>query len=222
MSTTHTWIRGVVAAVFVAGLPAAALAQSPGVEVTVAVLADGGASSGTTRAELLDPSGNPFVLFEASHRTTRSVGGEVGLGFRLASAWLVEVAGSWSRPSLESRIANDFEGVEEQTASMRLDRFALGVAAVRRFGDGRATPYATAGVRWLRDLTDDRALVDDGLAAHAGAGLKYGLRTGRPGWLGHIALRAEARVTMRRGGLTVGEAGTRWSPSLLAGLVIAR
>ncbi|GEM_PF-5225316 len=58
--------------------------------------------------------------------------------------------------------------------------------------------------------------------AHVGDGLKYWVREGRPGWLGHIALRAEARLALRRGGITPGDAGNRWSPTVAAGIVIAR
>jgi hypothetical protein len=69
-------------------------------------------------------------------------------------------------------------------------------------------------VGWFRELTTDRALVDDGVAAHVGGGLKY--------WLGNIAFRADVRLVMRQGGIELGDTGLRWSPAASAGLVIAR
>lgn len=204
-------------------LPAAAYAQSPKVELTVAAVADGASPAGTTRAELIDPSGNPFTLFEATHRTTLAPGLEGGVNWRVTQRWALGVTGSWSRPDFETRIFDDAEGAEPVTAALGMDRFTVELGIERRFGtSARWQPYARLAAGWLRELADDRALADGGVAAHVAGGLKYWVREGRPGWLGHIALRADARLALRRGGITLGDAGNRWSPTVAAGIVIAR
>lgn len=204
-------------------LPASAFAQSPRLELTVGAVVDGASSAGVTRADLVDPAGNPFTLFEAKHRTTWGPGLEGRVGWRVTDRWAVALAGSWSRPDFETRISGDVEDADPVTAALGMDRFTVELGVERRFGtSARWQPYARIAAGWLRELADDRALADSGVAAHAGGGLKYWVREARPGWLGHIALRAEGRLTLRRGGITLGDAGNRWSPTVTAGMVIAR
>lgn len=205
-------------------LMGATLAEAqPRVEVTVGAAAHGASSAGTTRATLTNPVGDPLVLFAAEHQTRRALGLEGAVAVRLSPAWMVELSGAWSRPTLETRVSDDFEGADPVTLSSGTQRFTVLLGAVRQFGRrGRVVPYARVEAGWLRELTSDRALVENGVAAHAGAGLKYWVREAPSGWLGRIAFRAEGRLAMRRGGLTLGDAGTRWSPALSAGLVFAR
>lgn len=212
---------GLVACVIVQATPASA--QTPKIEFTIAAVVDGASSAGVTHAELVDPSGNPFTLFEAKHRTTWAPGLEGRVDWRVTDRWAVGVTGSWSRPDFETRISGDAEGADPVTAALGMDRFAVELGVERRFGTStKWQPFARVGAGWLRELADDRALADSGVAAHVGGGLKYWVREGRPGWLGHIALRAEARLTLRRGGITLGDAGNRWAPTVAAGMVIAR
>jgi len=195
----------------------------PRVEMTVGAVANGPSSAGTTRATLTNPSGAPLVLFQAEHRTRPSLGLEGGVAVRLLPGWMVELSGAWSRPTLETRVFDDFEGADPVTLVSGTQRFTVLLGAVRQFDRrGRLVPYARVEAGWLRELTSDRALAENGVAAHAGAGLKYWVREAQSGWLSHVAFRAEGRLAMRRGGLTLGDAGTRWSPALSAGLVIAR
>jgi hypothetical protein len=115
------------------------------------------------------------------------------------------------------------EDAGDTVLSLGLHRFSAEAAVVRHFGrGGAAEPYVRAGLGWFRELTTDRALVDDGVAAHAGAGVKYWLREGRPGFFGHVALRGEARVRVHRGGIRLGDTGTGWAPAVSVGLVVAR
>lgn len=204
-------------------MPVAAHGQTRTVEFAVGPVVSGASSAGVTRAQLLNSGGVPVTLFEATHRTSVGIGVEAGLLYRWRPAFAVEVSGSWTRPDLETRISDDFEGAGDASLSLGMHRFSSDVAIVRHFGRrGAAEPYVRAGGGWFRELTTDRALVDDGLAGHVGAGLKYWVREGRPGVLGHIALRADVRLIVRRGGIELGDAGTRWSPSAAAALVIAR
>lgn len=204
-------------------MPLAAQAQTARLEFAVGAAVSGASSAGSTRADLLDSAGNPVTLFEATHRTSVGVGVDAGLLYRLRPRLALEFSGSWTRPDLETKIGGDFEGADDTTLSLGMHRFSAEVATVRHFNRrGAAEPYVRAGVGWFRELTTDRALVDDGLAGHVGAGFKYWVRDGQPGWLGQIALRAEGRLVMRHGGIELGDTGLRWSPAASAGLVIGR
>jgi hypothetical protein len=206
-----------------AAIPVAAQAQPRKIELAIGALASGASSASVTRAELIDSAGNPVTLFEATHRTSVGVGVDAGLLYRWRPAIAVELSGSWTRPDLETRISDDFEGADDTALSLGMHRFSAELAAVRHFGRrGAAEPYVRAGVGWFRELTTDRALVDDGLTGHAAAGLKYWVREGRRGLFGHLALRTDVRLVMRRGGLALGEVSTRWSPAVSASLVIGR
>ncbi len=217
----RVWLTLAVGAV--ALFPNVAHAQTPTLEFIVGTTLDGPSSAGTTRAELLDPAGNPVTLFEAKHRTTSTIGLAGAVSYRIRPRLALELSGGWTRPDFESRITDDFEGATNTTLALGMHRFTVEVSAVRRFGRrGAIEPYARVGAGWLRELTRDRALVDDGVAAHVGAGMNYWLREGRPGWLGDVALRADVRFSVRRGGIALGDAGTRWSPDLVVGLVVGR
>lgn len=214
------WVTIVVVALFT---PSALHAQTPKLEFTIGTTINGPSSAGTTRAELLDSAGNPVTLFEAEQRTTSAIGLAGAISYRLRPRLALEVSGGWTRPDFESRIVDDFEGADDTTLTLGAHRFTVELSAVRHFGRrGALEPYARLGAGWLRELTRDRALVDDGIAAHVGGGAKYWMREGRPGWLGDVAIRADVRLTVRRGGISLGETGTRWSPDLVVGVVIAR
>lgn len=204
-------------------LPIAAHAQTRKIEVALGAAVSGASSAGATRAELLDSAGNPVTLFEATHRTSVGLGLDGGLMYRLGPGVALELSGSWTGPDLETHISRDFEGAAGTTLSLGMHRFSAEAAVVRHFGRrGAAEPYLRAGGGWFRELTTDRARVDDGVAAHVGGGLKYWVHESGTGWLGHLALRADVRLVMRHSGITLGDPGTRWSPSASAGLVIAR
>lgn len=203
-------------------VPFTAHAQTRKIELTVGAAASGAASAGTATVELLGSGGAPVTLFEAAHRTSVGLGADAALMYRVRQSLALELSGSWTRPDLETGISDDVEGAGDTTLSLGMHRFSAEVAAVRHFGRrGGAEPYVRAGAGWFRELTSDRALVDDGVAGHVGAGVKYWLRE-RPGVLGHLAFRADVRLAARRGGIDRGEAGIRWSPGATVGLVIAR
>jgi hypothetical protein len=203
--------------------PTAVHGQTPKIEFIVGTTLNGPSSAGTTGAELLGSAGNPVTLFESTQRTTSAIGLAGAVSYRIRPRFALELSGGWTRPDFESRVTDDFEGATDTTLALGAHRFTAELAAVRHFGRrGSIEPYARIGAGWFRELTRDRTLVDDGVAAHVGGGLNYWLREGQPGWLGDVALRADVRLVIRRGGIAMGAASTRWSPDVVAGVVIAR
>ncbi|GMV21093.1 MAG: hypothetical protein AMXMBFR57_10420 [Acidimicrobiia bacterium] len=198
-------------------------AQTPRWELTPSLVVDGPASMGTTRAVIEAPSGADIVLFTAESRSTTGLGAALQVSHRLGARWRVGVNGSWSRPSIETHITGDLEGADDETATVGLHRFVIAAQVERTLARrGKAEWVVGAGAGWLRQLTSDRAVTGNGFAAHAGGGLKYWMRDGQPGWLGRIALRVDARLALRRDGVSSGDQDLHWSPQAFAGLVIAR
>jgi hypothetical protein len=208
-------------AVLMVAAPAAA--QSPKVEVTLGTVITGRASAGDVDATLIDTGGNPLTLFKTSNRITPGIGIEGAVSLRLRPRLRLEVAGSWVNADLESRVSGDFEGAPPITATSGLHQFAADASVIRQFTRrGRWDPFVRAGAGWLREMTSDRALVENGLSVNVGGGIKYWVRESQPGLFGRLALRVDVRLAARRGGITFGDAGTRLTPVFAAGIVFGR
>jgi hypothetical protein len=192
-----------------------ASAQTPKVEVTFGGVASGAGSAGDVNAILIDSSGNAMSLFRTANRVAPGVGAELHVAVRVRPQWQLELSGSWLKADLESTITSDFEDADTLTASQGLNQFTVEGSAMYRFSRrGKVDPFLRIGGGWLREITSDRALVANGLSANLGGGIKYRL--------GRVALRVEARLAVRHGGIAFGDAGTRLAPVVAAGLVIGR
>lgn len=201
----------------------AASAQTPRVEVTLGGVVAGPASTGDVNATLIDSGGNALTLFKSSNRVTTGMGAEAQVAVRIRQRLFVELSGTWVPTHMETRVTSDLEGAAPIAARLGVHQFtvegSLQYVFARR---GRWDPFVRGGAGWLRELTTDRAVVENGFGANLGGGIKYWVRESRPGLFGRLALRAEVRLVARRGGLAFGDAGTRLAPMFAAGLVIGR
>lgn len=201
----------------------AASAQTPRVEVTVGAVVSGRASAGDVNATLIDSGGNPLTLFKTTNRVTTGMGAEAQVAVRIRQRLLAELSGTWVPTRLETRVASDLESAAPITARLGLHQFTVEGSLQYRFSRrGRWDPFVRGGAGWLRELTTDRALVENGLSVNLGGGIKYWVRESGPGVFGRLALRAEVRLVARHGGIAFGDAGTRLAPMFAAGLVIGR
>lgn len=218
-------VRGarIVLLVFMVASPSVAAAQTSRVEVTLGGVVSGRASAGDANATLVDSGGSVLTLFTTSNRVTTGAGAEAQVAVRIRQRLLVELSGSWLKTNLETRVTSDLEDATPITASLGLHQFTVEGSLNYRFARrGRWDPFVRGGAGWLRELTTDRALVENGLSANFGGGIKYWVRESRPGLFGRLALRAEVRLVARHGGIAFGDAGTRLAPMFAAGLVIGR
>jgi hypothetical protein len=192
-----------------------ASAQTRKVELGLGAVASGAGSAGDVNATLIDSSGNPLVLFRTENRVAPGLGAELHLAVRVKPRVSVELSGSWLKADLESRVTSDFEDAPSMTTSQGVNQFTVDSSVVYRFARrGKVDPFLRAGAGWLREITSDRALVENGLSANLGGGIKY--------WMGRVAIRVEARLAVRHGGIAFGDAGVRLAPVIAAGLVIGR
>lgn len=141
---------------------------------------------------------SPFTLFETDSTLGGAVRAELGVLVPVGRGIAAEVIASGARPTLSTTIRRDAEGAPATTASERLDEYMLGLRVTydvpwRKWGR-RAQPYVAAGGAYLRQLHQDRVLVESGQAWMAGAGVRWWLRgagarrqrplglTGEVGW----------------------------------------
>ena len=196
-----------------AALPSQALAQSSRWQAGVAGVFTGSASAGTVEATLIDPTGAPFTLYRTTNRILSGWGAEGQVARRLSDRWRLELAIGWNKTDFESEISSDFENVPAVSASQAVDQFTGELAlAYRLVQRDRFEMFLRAGGGGFREVTSDRALVDNGWRASAGGGALIRVR-------GRLALRAEARMLARGKGIAFGDARRRLSPSVVAGLV---
>ena len=207
----------------VAALTTPALAQPARVEVGVGAVFNGAADAGAVDANLLDPAGGSLKLFQTTNRIASGWGAEGLVSTRLGARVRLELAVGWGSADFETQISNDLEDAPELSVTQKVNQFAGELAlAYRVVQRGRLDVFVRAGGGGFREITSDRALVDNGWRASVGGGTQIRLREAASGWLGRLALRADLRLQARGGGIAFGDSGTRLSPSVFAGLVIGK
>lgn len=123
-------------------------------------------------------------LFRSRSELERSPGIVARVGVRLTSILQAESSIAFDRTRLATRITGD-EEAPDTTVTEPLTRYLLEaglVADLARWRAGRVSPFATAGIGYLRQLHDGHTLVDTGASYYVGGGLDYLLNlTGAPG-----------------------------------------
>ena len=211
------------AVLLVAALTSPALAQSARVEVGIGGVYNGAADAGSVDATLLDPAGGSLKLFETTNRIGAGWGAEGLISTRLANRLRLELNIGWGRTDFETQVSSDFENAAPLTVTQTVNQYSGELALAYRVVQGdRFDVFVRAGGGGFREITTDRALVDNGWRASVGGGTQVRLREGSSGWLGGIALRADVRLQARGGGIAFGDSRRRLSPSVFAGLVFGQ
>jgi len=164
-----------------------------------------------------------FTLFTAESSLQAARRAELAIAVPVTRTLSVEVLGTSARPILATSIGRDAEGAPATTVSERVEDYTVGGRVVYDLPGlsigSRARPYVVAGGAYLRQLHEDRVLVESGQVWTAGAGVRVwlrGARQGRP-----LGLTAEVSWHRRTGGITFKDSG-RLLPSvslrLFAGL----
>lgn len=202
---------------------APALAQEARVKVGIGGTFSGAASAGTSDVVLLDPSGGSLVLYRTTNRITSGRGVEGLVSMKLRDRFRVELGIGWVRSKFETRISGDFEDVPGLSLTQKVNQYTAEAALVWRVMQrNRFDVFVRGGAGGYREITTDRALVDNGWRATVGGGTQVRLSAAPSGWLGRLALRADVRLQVRGGGIAFGDSGPRLSPVLFAGLVIGQ
>jgi hypothetical protein len=159
------------------------------------------------------------LVFRTSTKLEQAVCPEAKVVVGLTSTIDAEGAVAFGRTHLSTSITIDPEA-PSATVSTPLTLYLLqgGVAAhLARWQRGRAAPFASGGIGYLRQLHDGHALVQNGKSWYVGGGLRYPLKGGTARGLNSAALRLELRATILPGGSTV-DGATHVLPTVIAGV----
>jgi hypothetical protein len=168
----------------------------------------GGYDIGDATAELrgntVGSNAPPFTLFRAESSVDATAGMEGRVGYVIARDLMVDVGVSYQRPGLTAKLSSDDEAAAVALDAERLSQYIVDVGVLWQLpGRGigsRMRPFVTGGGGYLRQLYDERTVVETGSVYYAGAGLRYWLRGG-DGQRRSIGLRADGRAMWRRGGV---------------------
>jgi hypothetical protein len=160
------------------------------------------------------------TVFTSSTRFEQAVSPEAKVLLRLISTVDAEGSIAFGRSHLTTKLTQDPEA-PNATVSEPVTIYLLeaGVAAhLARWHRGRAAPFASAGIGYLRQLHDEQTFVEGGRAWYVGGGLRYPFRD-HPAVRGlkSAALRLELRATILSGGSTI-DGATHLLPSVIAGV----
>jgi hypothetical protein len=190
-------------------------------ELAAGVLVVVPTSLGSANANLLDPQGGTLPLFRTSTDAGMGLGFEANVGTAVAKHVDVELSGAWTRFDVRTTVSDDFEDIPGITVSDRLTRFSVEGAVLWRFVEKtRVSWFVRGGAGWMRELSSDASLVEDGLVLNAGVGMKYWL-SANPAGQGTFGLRAEFRVLNRRRGIEIDDGSFRLWP-VVAGSAVVR
>jgi hypothetical protein len=155
------------------------------------------------------PTGSPVTLFDSDVAILPGPGAEVRLGWRVFRRVYAEATGGVGVNSVEARIRGDIEDAPALTVSSTLTQItveggALVDVATVTLAAGHLVPFVSGGAGYLRQVHEDRVLIETGRTFYVGGGVKWRTATSRPrGLRQRLVLRADARLVSRSGGVGV-------------------
>lgn len=197
------------AAIVAAARPASA---QPRLEVTASGAWWDGYDLGERRALLTGPqapTGADVTLFDTDVAILPGPGAEVRLGWRLFRGVYAEATGGLAVNSVEARVSGDIEQAPAITVTSTLTQItveggALGELPALRTAAGNLVPFVAGGAGYLRQVHEDRVLIETGRTFYVGAGVKWRSSAAQPrGLLQRLVVRADARLVSRSDGVDV-------------------
>jgi len=207
-----------------AGRPAFAQTAAPSVprfEAAAGAQFVGSSSLGSREANLTTPTGGMLRFFSTSSTLRPAAGFEGRLGVRVARSLDVEAFGAYSKPSLQTHIANDFENAAATDASETVKQYVVGGSVLwylPRKGEPALRLFAIGGAAFLRQLHNGNTYAVNGRQFEFGAGVKYPLATTRSKKNNRVrifGIRADGRVQVRVDGATL-DGSAHTGPALSA------
>jgi hypothetical protein len=177
------------------------------VTVSAGLITTGAYGLGDPTAELrrngVGPA-SPFTFFSVESALDSVAGVEARFGYAVTSLLTLEVGGSYARPQVSVEIFQDPESDARSVVTEKLSQYVVDVSGVfhlpRPTLGRRARMYLIGGGSYLRQLHEDRLLVETGHHVHFGGGVRYWLR-GSSVSARAFGLRGEARYVRRFGGV---------------------
>jgi len=164
----------------------------------------------------------PFTLFAASSDISSTPSVTARVGVTLSPHLAIEAGAAFGRPRVGVDISRDVEAADQRLEGEQLQQYVFDGALVWhlpvRLG-ARARPFVIGGAGYLRQLHEERTLVETGQVYFAGIGARYWLRGGS-GRARSVGLRGDLRANLRRGGIDF-EDKVRVFPTLAVSLFVS-
>lgn len=173
-----------------------------------------GASDANIRTNAPGATPPPFTLFAVDSRMAGATGGEVRVGWKVGE-FSVEGSAAYARRALSFSITGDAEGVNGAFDGESVQHYEFGGGVtwqLPRLHTNRLQTFAAGGLTYLRQLHQDRTLVETGNVIYGGAGARYWL-WGRRDSNRSAGLRGDFRINVSQGAIDF-ENKTRTYPSL--------
>lgn len=179
----------------------------------------GGANAGKSAATYTAPDGSQVPQFSLEKSLAPAIGVSGHLSIRLSSRVRVEASARWARTEFRTKLSGDSDGADNVTATQSVDRFVVGGgAAVGLRQLGRWHTFARGSFGWLRELSDDQSLYQDGWVGELGAGANFQW-TEKAGHFRPYGIRTDIWLDIRHGGLSFSEKSRMLSPACSAALI---
>lgn len=184
----------------------AAFAQAPAGRVEVSGGAGwvGAMAYPSVASEQVTNGGGRRLAFNTRTTLDASVGPSVSVGVRLSRLLTIEGGLLYSPTSVTTAITNDVEGVPNTSVEAAVTQYLFEgglVARLDRWRVGRLAPYVTGGAGYVRQLYEDRVLLETGQALYAGGGLYYERSSSPRSALKATGFRADVRALVMRDGV---------------------
>jgi hypothetical protein len=185
-------------------------AQEPRLEVTASGGRWDGYDLGAISPSITGPqapTGSPVLVLQGDVRLRPGAAAEVRVGWRVWRAVYAEATGGLGRNTIEARIHDDIEPAPATTVSASLLQITIeggGLVELARvpMPSGRLVVFATGGGGYLRQVHEDRILVETGSTIYGGAGVKWRTVAAQPRGIAHrLLLRGDVRLVTRGGGV---------------------
>jgi opacity protein-like surface antigen len=197
--------------------------NSGGITVSGGIRWIGPMSIADVSASETTAGGGTRTLFESKTTLNGSVGASVAAGVRVSSVLHVEGGASFNPTRLSTRVTNDVEGATDVTASERVAQLVAEVGVLmaprQRRTVSRLSPFAIAGLGYVRHLNEGRTLVETGRELYAGAGLYYERASARSGRSKSTGLRLDARAIVLHGAVAP-DAGSHVAAAITAAVFV--
>ena len=162
-----------------------------------------GDSTAQLRGNAAGTSPPPFTLFSASSEVGSVTSVVARVGFTLTPRLVLEGGATFGTPRVPVAMSRDPAASPQRLEGEQLKQYLFDAAVVwhlpMRWG-ARVRPFVIGGAGYLRQLHEERTLVETGQVYYGGLGVRHWLRGGS-GAARAVGLRGDVRANVRRGGI---------------------
>jgi hypothetical protein len=199
--------------------PVAAQTRPPRVLFDVGAVFVGTAGAGSTAAVYPAPDGSAVPQFTLDKSIGPAIGVNGNVSVSVSPRLSLEMTARWARPSFRTKLGGDTDGADNATATQSVDQFVLGGGAriaLKQVGPWH--PFARGTFGWLRELSDDLSLYQDGWAAELGGGATFQWKE-KKGHLRPYGIRTDVWLDLRHGGFSFAEKSHVLAPAFAAAMI---